>query len=271
MMKKDLTKEEREKWYSKYFDLEVKKPTPEEYAMLDHPLNLDEVLPIEQAANFVIGGEAFIGTPNGYCILPDGRSYTANCKFIPGVSVEMCQWWFQWLNIRPSGIDPVHGNLKYKIWCPLDHWDHGYQIDGKPESGTRICESFDLGAGDEPQYFRGKGGFPEAYGVTEAMLQKARDEGRFVGFGWSFDDEGNPTGVGVNQFRNVPGGCEWSARGWGGYTFEDKKLVKIKDFKPRSAESCRNEMLHNFTEEAHLPKILIPLYEYYKDRPINEE
>jgi len=270
-MKRPLSEIEKRKPYAKYFDLPFEMPSEEEYRILEHELPMEEVLPIEDAVNFVLGGDHFKGAPNGYRILPDGRSYTANTKVVKGITLEMNQWWFQWLNTRPKGIPHELGNLKYKIWCPLDHWDHGYQIDGDPTSGSRICESLDLGAGDEPQYMRGKGGFPSAFGVTDEMLEKAESEGRHIGFGWGFDDDGNPTGVSMNQFRVLPEGVEWSSRAWGGYTYEDGKLVKYENFKPRTAESCRNELLHNFAEQEHLPKILVPLYETYHDRPLDDD
>ncbi len=116
---------------------------------------------------------------------------------------------------------------------------------------------------------RGRSGYPSAFGVTEEMLAEARSEGRFIGFGWGFDDEGNPTNIGVNQFRIVEGGVEWSSRTWGGYTYENEKWVKFESFKPRSAESCRGELLHNFAEQEHLPKILIPLFEKYGHLPLD--
>ena len=270
-MKLPLSPQELALPYAKFYELPVDGPTEEELHWFDQPLPPDQVLPIDQAANFVKGGNSFIGAPNGYFIFPDGRSYTANCMFLPGVTVELSLWWFQWLNCRPKSVPREQGNLRYKIWCPLDHWDHGYLLDGDPSSGTRLAESFDRGAGDPPKYMISKGGDPSALGITEELLEAARREGRFPGVGCGFDANGVPTGVGVNQFRNVPGGCEWSSRSWGGYTISDGKLVKLEQFTPANPADCRNEMLHNLTEGRHLSKLLPLLYPEYKDKPFDED
>ena len=271
-MKYPLSPEELKIPYAKYFDsLPVDGPTEEERAMLAQPLPMEEILPIEQAKNFVLSNGAFVGAGNGWRILPDGRSYTANCMVLPGLTVELCQWWFQWLNHPPKSVPRKYGNLRYKIWCPPDHWDHGFRTAGDPTSGSRICESFDLGAGDEPKVLLGSGGDPAALGITEEMLAAARREGRFPGVGCGFDAEENPTTVGVNQFRDVPGGCEWSSRTWGGYTIRAGELIKLEKFRPGDPTAARNEMLHNLAEGRHLAKLLPLIYAEYRDKPFDED
>lgn len=263
-MKRPLSPEELQIPYSKYFDgLPVDGPTEEEYGWMAQPLAPEQVLPIEQAANFVLAGGAFVGAPNGYYIFPDGRSYTANTMVLPGLTVELCQWWFRWLNsYHPKHVSPECGNLRYKIWCPPDHWDH---------APGRIVESFDLGAGAEPKVMRNAGGDPAALGITPEMLAAAQAEGRFPGVGCGFTDEMIPTGVGVNQFRDVPGGCEWSSRSWSGYAIREGRLIRLENPLPVDPADPRNEMLHNLTEGRHLAKLLPLIYAEYKDKPWEED
>lgn len=270
-MKKPLTPEELAIPYAKYYDLPVDGPTQEEYGWMAQPLKPEEILPIKDAANFVRGGGAFVGAPNGYYLFPDGQSYTANTMVLPGLTVALCQWWFQWLNHPPKNVPRKYGNLRYKIWCPPDHWDHGFQEEGDPASGTRICESFDLGAGDEPKVMLSRGGDPAALGITPELLAAAAAQGRFPGVGCGYDREGRPTGVGVNQFRDVPGGCEWSSRSWSGYTIREGRLTRLEHPLPVDPAAPRKEMLHNLTEGRHLAKLLPLLYPEYKDKPFDQD
>lgn len=270
-MKKPLSPEELKKPYAKYYELPVAGPTAEERSWFDQPLKPEEVLPIEQAANFVLGHGRFIGAPNGYYVFPDGTGYTSNEGVVPGVTTELCHWWFRWLNHQPKGIPMEQGNLRYKIWCPPDHWYHGLSNPSDPNSRSLIVESFDLGAGAPPKYMLGGGDCPEALGITQKMLDDALAEGREASAGYGFDIHMNPTGVSVQQFRDVPEGCEWSARSWYGYTVKDGKLVKIEPTRKANIEDMVGERLHNLTEIRHLGVILPLIYKDYKDKPWDED
>ena len=67
-MKLPLSPQELALPYAKYYELPVDGPTEEELHWFDQPLPPDQVLPIDQAANFVKGGNSFIGAPNEMCI-----------------------------------------------------------------------------------------------------------------------------------------------------------------------------------------------------------
>ena len=270
-MKKTLTAAEKAIPYAKYYDMPVDLLTEEEERLCAAPLPIEQVLPIEQAAQFVVGGDAFIGAPNGYYLYADGRSYRANCKVVPNVTRDMCLWWFQWMSYQPKGIGKECGHLRYKIWCPLDHWDYYPLNENDPSAGNVVVESFELGAGEPLRYMVGRDGDPAALGITQEMMEKAHAEGRWPGVGSGFDLEGNPTGVSISQFRDVPGGCEWSARSWSGYTFREGKLVKVENFKKQTVADARGEIVHNLVEESRLGKLLPLIYAEYKDKPIDED
>lgn len=44
----------------------------------------------------------------------------------------MIDWWFIWHFITPPNVPEGNGNLRYKIWCPNEHWDTGV-VDKKDE------------------------------------------------------------------------------------------------------------------------------------------
>lgn len=110
---KELSKEEKNLSYSKYYNNEMAIPPQELIDIINkgtmelkHAVkvkNRDDVLKV---GNF----EAEVG----YCSMDDGTVYIANVTKMPGVTAEMIEWWFAW-----HGLDP----LRYKIWNRDDHFD----------------------------------------------------------------------------------------------------------------------------------------------------
>ncbi len=262
-MLKPLSPEERALPYAKYYDLPMPEVRPEDAAFLDTQLSRQQVLPVERAADFVTGDPEKMGAPNGYCVLPDGRGCSACTVLLPDVTAEMMVWWFAWLNEKPAEIPAEQGNLRYKIWCPPDHWDHCYLDENDPDAGVRICESLDLGAGAPKQHMISKRADPAALGITPAMQQALRDAGVPLIFGMGCDEQGNPGGMGINTFRDVEGGCLWASRGWGGYAVKDGAVVALEPVAPANPEAMRAELLHNLLERRRLAQILPELYREY--------
>lgn len=46
--------------------------------------------------------------------MPDGSGFAATKVFMPGVTTQMLDWWFNW---------HVLEGLRYAIWCPVAHTD----------------------------------------------------------------------------------------------------------------------------------------------------
>ena len=90
-LKKDLTAEEKARSYSKYFYRKVVPPLPEKLAAMDRPMDSTQALPIERINDLLNPGYHEI--ESGWCILPNGAGYIANHTLMPGVTVEMVNWW----------------------------------------------------------------------------------------------------------------------------------------------------------------------------------
>src|SRR5208283_2120800 len=45
----------------------------------------------------------------GWCQMPDGTGVVANRIVMPGVTVDMFDWWFAWFTLE---------DLRYKLWYP---------------------------------------------------------------------------------------------------------------------------------------------------------
>ena len=258
-----LSPEERALPYARYYDLPMPELLPEDAGFLDTPLKPEQVLPVERAADFITGDPLKMGAPNGYCVLPDGRNYSACTVLLLGVTAEMMEWWFEWLNHKPASVPPEQGNLRYKIWCPPDHWDHCFLDEADHDAGFRICESLDLGGGAPKQRMISKSADPAAVGITPVMQQALQEAGIPLKFGMGCDEHGDPGGIGINTFRDVAEGCVWASRGWGGYAVRDGKLTALEPTGPADPAGMRAELLHNLLERRRLAQILPELYAEY--------
>jgi len=109
--KRDLTPEENARPYSKYFYRQPSAPPPERLAAMDKPIDSSKALPIENLNDLLNPG--YFEIEAGWCLLPNGAGYVANYTPMPGVTVDMFNWWFAW-----HGLE----DLRYKIWWPDGHF-----------------------------------------------------------------------------------------------------------------------------------------------------
>ena len=109
--KRDLTPEENAKPYSKYFYRQPATPPPERLAAMDKPIDPSKALPIENLNDLLNPG--YLEVEAGWCVLPNGGGYVANYLPMPGVTVDMINWWFTWHSLE---------DLRYKIWWPDGHF-----------------------------------------------------------------------------------------------------------------------------------------------------
>lgn len=186
---------------------------------------------------------------------------------MPHVTADMLEWWFEWLNHKPAGVPSGQGNLRYKIWCPPDHWDHEFLDEKDHAAGFRICESLDLGGGAPKKHMINKSADPAAVGITPDMQRRLQDAGIPLKFGMGCDENGNPGGVGLNTFRDTKEGCVWASRGWGGYAVQDNSVLLLTPG-PADPAAMRTELLHNLLERRRLDQILPEIYDRFHKEPM---
>ena len=109
--REELTPEEKAKPYSKYFYRKPAPPAPEKLAVMDKPIDPSKALPIERINDLLNPG--YFEVEAGWCVLPNGAGYVANHTSMPGVTVDMINWWFAWHSLE---------DLRYKIWWPDGHF-----------------------------------------------------------------------------------------------------------------------------------------------------
>ena len=274
LQKRPLSENEKKLPLAKYYDLPIEMPDPSTMQIINAgPMDPRDVPPPESFPDLMLPPGQYHKIETGYCVLPDGTGYLAVYKrFDPRISVKMRRWWGSWMNVYSKSTIPSEGNLRYKIWMPIEHIDHHF-VNGKDGTdGVYTLETLDLGAGEEPigsvHHTIPEEEYP-LYGVSKEKIDAYRAMGCSLRVAWeSFDIPGSHFCVGVTRPHPL-GGFEQLTREWMGYKPVNGKLVR--DDYPVTEEYLKNIIMHNIMELQHMAKFLPELYEEYKDKPIDAD
>ncbi len=276
-----VTEEEKKLGYYKYYEMPLYTVGPREQAILDFACPYQPKYTI-LAKNWLdlLQPEVYQPMEYGYSMMPDGSGYIAVYTVYPGnCTPKMLAWWFRWLNVHSKSMPKGHGNLKYKIWNPADHFEHGF-INGKDKSdGIYTIETLDLGAGgDIPVYTVRHAIDLKKAGLTEERRKALADAGCWVDAAWeSFHPVEDPsvrlpgTHLCLTLSRPNPlGGMEKISREWIGYGINEDGEVFFDESTPKEMlcnEYLRKVLIHSTTEAQQLALFLPSLYEEYHDLP----
>ena len=274
LQKRPLSENEKSLPLAKYYDLPIEMPDPSTMQIINAgPMDPRDVPPPERFPDIMLPPGQYGKIETGYCVLPDGTGYLAVYKrFDPRITVQMRRWFGSWMNVYSRRTIPSEGNLRYKIWNPIEHIDHHF-VNGRDGSdGVSTLETLDLGAGEEPigsvHHTIPESEYP-LYGVPEEKLKAYKAMGCSLRIAWeSFDIPGSHFCVGVTRPHPL-GGFEQLTREWMGYKPVDGKLVR--DDYPVTEEYLKNIIIHNIMELQHMVKFLPAVYEEYKDKPLDED
>lgn len=107
-----LTPEEQEKYYAKYYALDLKAPA---WGLKDlimrGPMPVENMILIEnrdQVLTCDVSPERI-----GYGYAPDGSGYVSTYTYMPEVTKDMIDWWFAWHGLESA---------RYVIWDKEDHY-----------------------------------------------------------------------------------------------------------------------------------------------------
>ena len=266
---RDLTAEEKAKPYAKYFYATPAPPPPERLAAMERPVDPANALPIENINDLLNPG--YLEVESGWCILPNGAGYVANRTPMPGVTVDMVNWWMAWHSLE---------DLRYKLWYPPAH----FAISLSDRDRAKVLDS------NRPMTLRFQGlthfVIEDIGGPSTEELAISFKTPEEVGFDMSrFHSPNVGTIVSANGttrmlnpppgapnfktpafmlhfIREIPGGIEYRTRFWLGYHVLNKQPVFllpqgvwIPEFVPRGLA------LHNVHEYANLASFLPRLYE----------
>lgn len=265
---KELTAEEKAKPYSKYY---YRQPSPPDSETLDllqpeKPIDATTALAIENINDLLQPG--YLETETGYCVLPNGAGYVAVNNKMPGVTVEMVNWWFAWHSLE---------DLRYKIWWPEGHYgisisdearkkvlDSTIPLKQKSEGITHyVIEDAGGGAENISIHFL----VPEDAGFDTKGFNSSNVGAIFVANGLS-SRVGTPSdapkipSVMCHFVRDIPGGIEFRSRFWMGYQMVDQKPklllppgIRVPDVVPFGLA------MHCALEYANLRAILPQVYQ----------
>ena len=277
----ELSPEEKALPLAKYYDLPLYPPGPREQQIIDS-CPIDPTLAIK-AENFLdlLQPAGYRKVEYGYCMMPDGSGYIATYTVYPNnCTPKMLAWWFHWLNVYAKNMPKDKGNIKYKIWNPADHFDHGY-INGKDRTdGIYTVETLDLGQGEEASYTIRHPFNLRDYGLTEQKERALKEAGCWVDCAYeSFHTVSEPrvqlpgTHLCLTLSRPNPlGGMEKLTREWIGYGVKDGKVF-FDESTPASMlceEYLRKVLIHGTVEAQQLSIFLPELYAEYHDKPDDE-
>ena len=109
----ELTAEDKAKPYSKYFYRPVDAPDPVllELVRPGKPMDMAKALYPEDINRLLDPG--YMEVETGWCRLPNGAGYICVNNKMPGVTVDMLDWWFAWHSLA---------SMHYGIWYPPGHF-----------------------------------------------------------------------------------------------------------------------------------------------------
>ena len=210
----------------------------------------------------------------GYTMMPDGSGFYIEYSVSPVTwQGKWRRWYGTWYNRYSKSMVPGEGNLRYKIWNPLDHWDHKFVNGENDRDGVWSVETLDLGAGGNPSK-----GIPAVshsidlreYGLSEERYQELLAADCQAEACWE-EFEGPGHHLVLRFSRPCPlGGRESINCEWIGYYAKDGRILRDEET-PVDETYLKNVLTHNTIERAHLYQVLPDLYEAYKDLPMDAD
>lgn len=262
MPRRELSEEERSKPYAKYYFKDMA-PIPQEDLDIVNAGAIDpaKALRIQDCARML--DEGYLDTETGFCVMPDGSGFAATKVFMPNVTPEMIDWWFNWHPLE---------DLRYAIWCPVAHdaissSDSEGQLDssGVPLHVRNIgkthypVEGFDLKGKQTVEIEFRK---PEVIGISQEQMDNSCVKAFVIGTCTSQSFHA-PINVLFHSVREVPGGIEYRSRYWLKYMIQNGRPALAK-FPPLSKKQmyymARSNCIHSLTEYNNLASILPQLY-----------
>jgi phloretin hydrolase len=264
---KELTSEEKAVSYSKYYYRKVADPDKELMELVRPDRSMDPAQAIYPEEINRLLDPGYMDVETGWCSLPNGVGYISVHNKMPGVTVDMLDWWFAWHSLA---------DLHYKIWYPPGHYgisisekdrkkvlDPDVPIKQKIYGRTdHVVEDVGTGAEDIFIYFCG----PEELGFDMSRFHAPNVAAMYGGYG--LDTPANAPAWAIRApaimchfIREIPGGIEFRTRFWMGCTLIDGKPVHMLPYGIKvPVEAIQGLAQHNVEEYSNLREILPEIY-----------
>lgn len=259
----EITEAQKQLSYAKYYYQDMA-PVPEEkLAALNTPIHPDQALKIRDRNRLF--EEGYMDTETGYCVMEDGSGYIANYTRMPGVTVEMFDWWFAWHGL---------GELRYTIWDPEDHYEARSMNLAQGRSpklslkekywGTTHLIREDIGGGPDELFACFKK--PSEMGFDEEKIGTKACGTIVTANSGIRNDPGASAEVMCHFVRETGDGIELRSRFWLGWHIIGGKPVKIlPDGEITPLMKPKMLLAHNMKEFTNLAKLLPQIYPEQRD------
>ena len=265
--------EERSPLYRYYTDYPLRYPPSNIMEYIEEHGRMDPTQAIRpQEFTSLLDAQGYNEREIGYCLFPDGSGYVAAYGIRPQyITDEMERWYRRWCKEQSHAAVYGHGNLRYKIANPADHFDSHYVNHMDDLLGTYYRRSIDLGNGDRQRQIIRHSFSLEDFGVDADRLAALEQQGCKCGRGYfeTFDVPGTTLCLSVT--RPCPlGGTEFRSRKWLGWRPVGGMLVR-DPYTKCTEEYLKKLLIHTIAGRMHLYSFLHELYEEYHDLPTDAD
>jgi hypothetical protein len=267
-----LTAEESARPFAKYYRDPVS-ADPEHLAKMDQPCDPAKALYPEQMNDLLNPG--YLDVEIGWCNLPNGAGFIANCYQYKGVTAEMIDWWFCWHTLE---------DLRYRLWYPPQHagimispetrkrmLDPNIPIREKNWGATHhVTENCNCGMENIDINFLS----PKDFGFDMTRWKEPYVSTFAGGFGWACavnktDESITAPALMCHIFRPVPAGLEHRTRFWMGYRLSNgKPELTLPPGVSVPAAAVQGLARHNVMEFKNFGAFLAEIYKEFGGRMI---
>jgi len=264
---RELTDAEKAKPWSKWYYRPVDDPDPVllDAVRPDRPMDPSQAIYPEEINRLLDPG--YMEVETGWCNLPNGAGYICVNNKMPGVTVDMLDWWFVWHSLA---------DMHYGIWYPPGHY--GIAISEKSRKkvldpnlpvkekiyGRTDHVKEDVGTGLEDIFI-----FfchPAEIGFDMDRFNAPNAAAVYGGHGLDTPVGAEPWAIRApaimcHFIREIPGGIEFRTRFWMGYTLIDgRPLCMLPHGVKVPVEAVQGLAEHNVREYTNLRNMLPEIY-----------
>ena len=250
-----LSEEDQKKPYAKYYyegRTEITDPEILEAIRPGNPMPLEDALSAEDLIRLLEPG---CPQPKiGYCVRPDGIGYSCACVKMPGVTMEMRDWYMPWVYGDPG--------LRYKIWYPGSHEIHYHNL-AVEDMGWGMCDIFQGERPDMKELGFDRDPHEINPGVIKVLARNAR-------LRLQTEDINAQKGFVAlcHLIWEIPGGTEQWSFSWTGEHFVNGRLKnRLAPDEVVTEDMARLSAAHLFYEYTRQTELLPKLFaEYGQDK-----
>lgn len=263
-----MTESDKANPISKYYSEQTAQPAPQVMGALFGAGPMDPSLAMAPQDCGKLLDPANLVNQTGYCIMENGAGYSTVQTTMPGVTLEMIQWFFSWMPLE---------QIRYKIWEPYSHMSiavadhHREKLEDPSISYADKCKDVihfavnvtPMGERNVISHYEGG----EPFGIKEEDLKDAIAIG-----GFRINSPRSPKHGNYNKAcsaflyycRAVEGGVEVISKEWQGYRINHG----VADFRLPAqvtlpVEAAMGPAIALAMEFANLGALLPKLYEEY--------